>query len=78
MQLGYISPFLTVTIFDSQIDPIMQYTSEVGFHNKEIPVLEKIHLQFLCLKKRSSMTTLNDNHQSTQSNQSGQVSILNG
>ncbi len=33
---------------------------------------------FMCLKKRSSLATIRDNHQNTQSNQSVQVSILNG
>ena len=45
--VGQLQPYLAIKMFDSQIAPIMQYTTEVWFQNKEIPVLEKIHLNYL-------------------------------
>ena len=45
--IGQLQPYLAIKMFDSQIVPIMEYTSEVWFQNKEIPELEKIHLHYL-------------------------------
>ncbi len=45
--VGWIQPSLAMQMFDSQIAPIMQYTSEVWFQNKECPILEKIHLAYM-------------------------------
>jgi hypothetical protein len=45
--IGQLQPFLATKMFDSQIAPIIQYTSEVWFQNKEISEFEKIHLGYL-------------------------------
>ncbi len=45
--VGRLQPSLAMQIFDSQIAPTIQYTSEVWFQNKECPILEKIHLAFM-------------------------------
>ena len=45
--VGRLQPCLAMKMFDSQIAPIMQYTSEVWFQNKECPILEKIHLTYM-------------------------------
>ncbi len=45
--VGRLQPSLAMKMFDSQIAPIMQYTSEIWFQNKECPILEKINLAYL-------------------------------
>ncbi len=45
--IGQLQPHIAVKIFDSQIVPIMQYTSEIWFQNKKSLQLETIHLQYL-------------------------------
>ncbi len=45
--VGELQPYLAIKMFDSQISPIMEYTSEVWFKNKASHKLEKIHLQYL-------------------------------
>ncbi len=45
--VGRLQPYLAMQMFDSQIAPIMQYTSEMWFQNKECPILEIIHLAYM-------------------------------
>jgi len=45
--VGYLSPKVSLKMFDSHILPILDYTSEIWFSAKEIDVLERIQLKFL-------------------------------
>ena len=45
--LGKLPPKVALKLFDAMVLPILEYSSEIWFTNKEIPGLEKIHLQFI-------------------------------
>ncbi len=51
---------MAIKMFDEYIDPIMQYTSEIWFQNKEMTELEKTHLSYLknTMKVKPSSSTL--------------------
>lgn len=45
--VGYLTPKLSIKMFDTHILPILEYHSEIWFSLKEISDLEKIQLKFL-------------------------------
>ena len=45
--LGHLTPKLSLKVFQTQIEPILLYGSEILFIGKEISAFEKVHLSFL-------------------------------
>jgi len=45
--LGYVTPLLSLKMFDTYILPILEYNCEIWGNNKPIPELEKIQLGYL-------------------------------
>ena len=45
--VSYLQPNLAFKMFDVQISPIIEYMSEVWYHEKAFNELEKIHLRFM-------------------------------
>lgn len=58
--VGHLQPTLSLKMFDTQISPILEYSSEVWFNNKEIETLEKIHIGYMkrILKVKTSTSTI--------------------
>jgi exonuclease III len=58
--VGYMSPMLSIKMFDTYILPILEYNSEIWLTGKEIVDLEKIQLKFLknILNVRQQTTTV--------------------
>ena len=58
--IGKLQPNLAIKMFDAQISPILEYASEIWYHNKEISDHEKLHLAFLknTIKVKPSTSTL--------------------
>ena len=54
-----LHPSLAFKMFDVQISPIIEYASEIWYHGKEVPELEKMHLGYLksILKIKPSSST---------------------
>ena len=46
-KIGMIPPKVALQLFDSLVLPILEYSSEIWFSNKEIQELEAVHLKFL-------------------------------
>ena len=45
--IGKLQPNLAIKMFDAQVSPILEYASEIWYHDKEISEHEKLHLAFL-------------------------------
>ena len=62
--LGRLTPKLSLTVFQTQIEPILMYGSEVLFIGKEILDFETVHLSFLKnmlgIKQTTSVTIYED------------------
>ena len=58
--VGQLQPSLALKMYDMQISPIMEYSSEVWFQNKNINNLEKIHLSYMknILRTKTSTSTI--------------------
>ncbi len=58
--IGKLHSDMAIRMFDAQIDPIMQYASEIWFQNKEMTELQKIHLSYLknTMRVKPSSSTL--------------------
>jgi hypothetical protein len=44
---GYLSPVLSLKMFDTHVLPILEYNNELWFNDKKIDVVEKIQMQYL-------------------------------
>jgi len=45
--VGYLTPKIALHLFDSCVASVLSYASEIWSKDREIPVIEKVHLRFL-------------------------------